>query len=613
MYYLSSFSTFLLLALPLGTANAAALSLLPRDNLERYTARVALPQVETSNFLAPTPFKRRTGRRAAITEDDYKLKTEETWYWNIEGIHPTDTPITSLTLSIGSSTPIAKAQCSFTTNSGAQPWNGRTVPLERLEENVADIQCREDEDTIAITWRTSEAYNLAKENWEWVNAEEGRYIALVTNTPKCRGYRQAYKVSHLDCDSADDSLTMTLDASPVDFNDAFPSVKFYLSTLGVGPAPARRRDLSKRAEFSIPLAQDFSDTEILKTNVSDIDIALKCSDCKTTGTLDINVEANFDALNVFSAESPVDGSIEIIANDLSATIGLDLELSAALTEAFDQSVTFLEIPLITPPLSIPGVANIGPTLTINLDAKIDEVTATATISAGSVTMKIPPGARAKANFLNDQDDTSSDFTPEFSTTPPALSAGISATANFGPNIILGVSAEILNQGIAGGLALAAPQLALKAAVATDQTCPGVDLTADLTAQLNAFAGIGNVNEVAAENTFELVGTSTQIFSSCVTVFDAMPTGDAPAVSALPAPADPLPTSPVGGVVGSAFNDAGCKMATNSDSALAPQLCGKDGGNGAFSEVCPGVENQCCQSGMACGVASMSGVQGLCCT
>lgn len=150
------------------------------------------------------------------------------------------------------------------------------------------------------------------------------------------------------------------------------------------------------------------------------------------------------------------------------------------------------------------------------DAKIESVTAQVDISLGSVTTSITDGAKAVVDLFDSSKDSNMGFTPQFSTQGPSVSAGISASANFGPNIVLGLDVSALGKGLAAGLALAVPQLDLTASL-NENGCTGVEFDAGLTAQLNAFGGVGKVADVAATNTISLIGTSTQIFSTCLTV------------------------------------------------------------------------------------------------
>jgi hypothetical protein len=499
--------------------------------------------------------------------DDYKLSMDGTWYWNIGD----------------SATAHAKADCSFSKN-GEQPWNGRAIALERLMKNVAEVQCTDS--SIELKWSDKNAFGSAQSNWDWVNQESDRYLALVVKTPNCAGgQRQVYKISTFKTDK--DSFSMEMNAKAVDFADAFPYVDFKLSTSGIDSDYG----VTKRFESSIPVAHDFSGTNIFSEDISDdVKVALTCGNCKTTGSFDINLDASFDATAIFKGKNPIHATLSIVPKGVSATVGLDLVVSADIKDAFSKSVTFINIPLLPSPLDVPGIATLGPALQVNLEAKIDSISGSVDLSLGSVTLSIDDSSKANLDFIGDQ-TSNQGFQPTFTTEGPKLSADVSISAHFGPNIVLGIDASLFGKGLAGGIALAAPQLAATASVGVDSSCGGVELDADLTAQLNAFAGAGDIAKVAAESTISIIGTSTQIFHTCLNA----PTATATATGLTPFTVTNVPTTVPTGSFGEVLSDVGCQQALNSQSAGAPAPCAKDGGDPTFTQLVDG-SSFCCSGG-----------------
>ncbi|KAF1956432.1 hypothetical protein CC80DRAFT_548723 [Byssothecium circinans] len=468
--------------------------------------------------------------------------------------------------SFGTAAPIAKVTCSFQTPSGEKPWNGRTVALEKVASDITSLACSST--GLTIKFKDGDCFETAQKNWNWVNEDAERYLAMVVNSPSCGNQRKVYNVESYKSDK--EGLSMTLTGKAVDYVRAFPYVQFHLSTSrftnGNATAPSTVSppypianstqtpqnitsshpngnttaplppltnstsptcNITKSASnLSIPLAQDFSGEELFTPNLTSvtdkIDVSLKCSTCKTEGFLDIEFIATSDASQLFDdldITDAVTASMIITPINLSATIGLDLLINSALTKEFSTGLTVLNVPLIPNPVPVAGIANIGPRLLVNMDFSLGKVEAEADISLGEVTMKIDDCSRATLDFFG-SDDAFDGFTPSFSAVgPKPNSASISATAGIAPNIILGVDATALGRGVAAGLALAAPKLDAKlvAGVQSEGACTGVDFTTDLAAELNAFAGIGKINEVAAEDTVEILAASTRIFSSCVTV------------------------------------------------------------------------------------------------
>lgn len=243
---------------------------------------------------------------------------------------------------------------------------------------------------------------------------------------------------------------------------------------------------------------------------------------------------------------------------------------------------------------------------VNLDAKIASVTAEVDLSLGSVTTSTTDGAKAVLDFFDSSNDSNSGFTPQFSTQGPSVSAGISASANFGPNIVLGLDVAAFGQGLAASLALAVPQLDLTASL-NENGCSGVDFEAELSAQLIAFGGAGNIADMAASDTISLVGTFTQVLSTCLKVPGAStaPARRAAATTATTASVPTASATPSASMVQSTLSDAGCQMALNDTAAMAAGVCASDGGDYAFTTACDGHVDLCCSDGQACGMAILS--------
>ena len=56
------------------------------------------------------------------------------------------------------------------------------VSLERFEELNVSVDCQGDEGTLALTFGTKEAFDYAKEQWDYVNkADDGNFLLLANN------------------------------------------------------------------------------------------------------------------------------------------------------------------------------------------------------------------------------------------------------------------------------------------------------------------------------------------------------------------------------------------------------------------------------------------------
>lgn len=457
------------------------------------------------------------------------------------------------------------------------------------------------------------SYNSAEQNWDWVNQADPRYIEMVVIAPSCsNGNRMPYRVTAIQM--VDSSLMMGMTASVEDFPTAFPkyqNLKFDTNGLQADMMLATGK-LRKRlnVDSTIDLTQDFAGKPIFTENVGGVDLSVVCARCGTTGSIHATGE-----LDIIGTRQ-----ITFIPSGLSATVGVGLMAAGSVTLSKD--VNLLTVPLPGGFSILGGVVNLGPILAADIQASVT-FGASAELDLGSVTLSLSDQAAdgSQSQVLVDLNNLGNSgvkgFTPSFSSQGPSLSAQVSANANISPVIRIDFEGSAFGQGAALGIALAAPVLDANA-VLNGGDCPaGVQIDAGLSAQLMAFAGFGAVADVARDNTLSIIGTSTQIFSTCITLFGADALTPAPAVIGpipgleAPAPAAaPAATAGAGGVVGTTLAQGACQSVFGT-AADIPTTC--DTPSPGCEQAITGFANICCPSGTSCAAATVGGVSGFCCT
>ena len=68
------------------------------------------------------------------------------------------------------------------------------VSLERFEPLNVAVDCRDDEETLALTFGSTDAFNYAKTQWNYVNQADESRLLLIANHDGCGadGQRQGY-------------------------------------------------------------------------------------------------------------------------------------------------------------------------------------------------------------------------------------------------------------------------------------------------------------------------------------------------------------------------------------------------------------------------------------
>jgi hypothetical protein len=398
--------------------------------------------------------------------------------------------------------------------------------MDRFTDYLETVDCSDTGVTLSFSNQTS--YQTAKDAWTWVgDALMNNYI-MVVEGGYCGPTRQPYQVVDIDFD--DSSMSASMTGYPQAWIEAFPGYNLHINSQGLIPSNS---SLSKRltgsADLSIDLTHNFDGTLFSKT-VDDVTFELDCVNCGTAGSFHFDV--NIVPI-VIPLPPHITGTVSLTSSGVAATLELGLKVSSSLQSPITEQFN-------SPDIQLPGgivikdIATLGPILTFGIAASLDTFTAQAELDFGTE-MTIPDSSIATLDFTNSQNNEFRGFNPSFSKIGPTLDASVSATASLTPTIAIGLDVSIDVPGIkqigaSAGLALHAPvlDLSLEAdANSADGVCGNPDATlgvqfgVGLEASLDAFAGFEPIASVP--NQVAILSTSTQLFSTCLTIAGATPT------------------------------------------------------------------------------------------
>jgi len=163
----------------------------------------------------------------------------------------------------------------------------------------------------------------------------------------------------------------------------------------------------------------------------------------------------------------------------------------------------------------PRTISVGPVVRIPGQASVDLVGAEATLTLGA-RLDVPADSVMRLNFNDGNDNKIDGWVPSF--TP------------VGPRIQLEPSLAFLGLGAGVGVALGTPTLGFTLgpdANTAGGVCNkpdaqlGVNIDVGLTAQLDAFGGVGDLKDLP--NRVGLVSTSIGLFATCLTIAGSAPT------------------------------------------------------------------------------------------
>lgn len=194
------------------------------------------------------------------------------------------------------------------------------------------------------------------------------------------------------------------------------------------------------------------------------------------------------------------------------------------------------MPLIPPGGIKAGPISVGPLVRILGQADVDAVSAEVTLVVGA-RLDIPAESVVRLNFDDSTDNKIGGWVPFFTPVGPELSGSVNVSASIGPRFQLEVGMSFLGRGTGVGIALTAPTLGVTLGAdgnTAGGVCDnpdaklGVNIDVRLSAQLDAFGGVGDLRELPHK--FELVSTSTPLFATCLAIGESAPS-EAPATPA----------------------------------------------------------------------------------
>ena len=228
---------------------------------------------------------------------------------------------------------------------------------------------------------------------------------------------------------------------------------------------------------------------------------------------------------------------------------------------------------------------------------MDAVSAEVALTMGA-RLEVPAESVVRVNFGDSTDNNLGGWVPSFTPVGPELSGSVSVSASVGPWIQLEVGLTFLTFGAGAGIALSAPTLGVTLAAEADTAggiCQtpdaqlGVSVDVGLSAQLDAFGGVGDLKDLP--NRFEIAAVSTPLFATCITIGGSAPSDAAAAPVEVPAattttvdsgatPTDATPT--IGGVVNFTFDDSeDCSSIRSEGSSFFDGECKQFVFNGEF--------------------------------
>lgn len=304
------------------------------------------------------------------------------------------------------------------------------VSMEKFYGMLKSVNCTDHD--LTLTFNDDANFAYAQQVWDWVNGADNHTFVMVAGAGDCEWNkdREPFIVSTISYDEINN--VARLQAKPTDWRTIAHS---YDLEVGHVPMTNNRlpvRDINK--DISIDLSHSFPFN--IPFNVNGLTIGLGCTECTTTGKVQLQLKAS----QTFGI--PKSGSFILSPQGVSAKAGIKLTVSGELTKAFDREQSVATIPLSG--FSIPKIVKIGPVFDISVGFGISAIEGSVSISSGA-TATLQDSAIVEVDIFDPKKNKFSNWDPIVEPLPLNVDAKVSGSLEIFATPALKVVAEVLGK------------------------------------------------------------------------------------------------------------------------------------------------------------------------
>jgi hypothetical protein len=168
----------------------------------------------------------------------------------------------------------------------------KVINMEDFGDELQAVDCTPP--TMFMDFKAKDAFQAAKQKWDWVNQNDKHHFIIFANHPKCgaKGQRTPYNVTKIKYDEKKFIATMT--AQKIDFAAAVHTGKMRVEAKTVAVGPNSNATLTPRWRLSQSgsIRKDISGN-ILNINDGSTNVRLDCTDCGTEGYMGMAFDASW--------------------------------------------------------------------------------------------------------------------------------------------------------------------------------------------------------------------------------------------------------------------------------------------------------------------------------
>ncbi|KAL9045926.1 MAG: hypothetical protein Q9214_001116 [Letrouitia sp. 1 TL-2023] len=400
------------------------------------------------------------------------------------------------------------------------------VMMERFEPLTSSVDCKGDDGTMSLTFKSPDAFRHALETWSFINEAPEKKFLLIANHDGCGpdDERQPYLIRNIREDEAKLTTFLTAELAPwrdvggtydLDFGRAFPVHKPH-ERRGIGDIIQGNLDLSKSVTVPVNVGTPNQVTNIFKNAKGDFSI--DCVNCFVAGSFLVTGHLSVHHFKLQSL------TLDTSPQGFKAELELGANVTAGVTpDTVSHVKNLFSAPIPEAGIEISKFFKLG--AIVDYDIGVSSTFSGKAAATFGLSASLPDSAKLTADIKNPTASSAQGFDggqldPLFDLT--ALTASVTVAAFSQPKLTFGI--EVVEVGkLDVEVVVKLPQVSttLTAAFNESGVCPGdrsttgAKLSSDvgLFVDLNLNADLGD-DDNQPSKTFHLFNTTHPLFSKC---------------------------------------------------------------------------------------------------
>lgn len=287
--------------------------------------------------------------------------------------------------------------------------------MEKFDDMVTAVTCSNT--SIEMTFEDDATFAYAQRVWDWVNGADNHSFVMVAGPGDCgdNENRIPFVISTLQYDEVANKAT--LGAARANWTAIAHTYDLVIGSNGAQNESTQivARDINK--DTSIDFNHDL--TGSLSLSSGDLSASVTCLDCSTKGSFDMQFTISQKLF------IPTGASMTLKPKGVSALAKVKLSGTGTVTDSLTKTVDLVSIPISG--LTIPGVFDLGPFLTVALGAQLTGISVTAGVTSGAEAT-ICDDAVVEMNLLDPEENKFSGWEPKVDILDTSVDGSISGGA-----------------------------------------------------------------------------------------------------------------------------------------------------------------------------------------